>query len=119
MIGRACATGTAGRTGPVGAAKMTGGRFGQAGGTGVDEYLCITVVSEPGEREADFSGRLSQFWTHMLRDHPAEFERVYAETAAFEERGDRVSRQYLVEAGVVDVMERGVCAAGLGRGAVE
>src|SRR3954471_10760741 len=80
----------------------------------VDEYLCITVVSEPGEREADFAGRLSRFWTHMLRDHPTEFGRVYAEPAAFEEQGGRVSRQYLVEAGVVDLLEREFAAAGLG-----
>ena len=50
----------------------------------------------------------------MLRTHPAEFEKVYAETTAFEPRGDRVSRQYLVKEGVADVLEREFAAAGLG-----
>src|SRR5947209_7000487 len=80
----------------------------------MDEYLCITVVSHPGESQADFAARLSRFWTHMLRTHPAEFEKVYAETTAFEPRGDSMSRQYLVKEGVADVLEREFAAAGLG-----
>ncbi|HEY1376910.1 MAG TPA: hypothetical protein VGF55_08950 [Gemmataceae bacterium] len=80
----------------------------------MDEYLCITVVSEPGEAQAVFAARLSKFWTHMLRNHPAEFERVYAETTEFGSDGDRISRQYLVEAGVADLLEREFAAAGLG-----
>jgi hypothetical protein len=80
----------------------------------MDEYLCITVVSEPGEAQAAFAARLSQFWTHMLRNHPAEFERVYAETTAFGSDGDLISRQYLVEQGVADLLEREFAAARLG-----
>jgi hypothetical protein len=82
--------------------------------TPMDEYLCITVLSHPGEAEADFAARLSQFWTHMLRNHPNEFAKVYAETTAFEPHGDRVGRQYLVEEGVAGLLEREFAAAGLG-----
>ena len=32
----------------------------------MDDYLCITVMSLPGEGKADFAARLSEFWTHML-----------------------------------------------------
>ncbi len=64
----------------------------------MDEYLCITLLSKSGESEADFKARLSAFWTHMLRNHQAKFEKVYAETTAFEQRGDRLARNYLLEA---------------------
>jgi hypothetical protein len=80
----------------------------------MDDYLCITVVSKPGEAQSDFAARLSQFWTHMLRHHPDDFEKVYAETTAFESKGGTLSRQYLVEEGVVDLLEREFTAAGLG-----
>ena len=79
----------------------------------MDEYLCITVLSKPGEAQADFAARLSQFWTHMLRNPKDEFERVYAETTAFGSSGDRVTRQYLVEQGVADVLEREFAAGGV------
>jgi hypothetical protein len=80
----------------------------------MDDYLCITVVSGPGEAQADFAARLSRFWTHMLRTHPAEFEKVYAETTAFGSEGDRMSRQYLVKQEVADLLEREFAAAALG-----
>jgi hypothetical protein len=69
-----------------------------------DEFLCITAVSNAGESQADFSGRLSQFWTHMLRDFPDVFERVYAETIEFEKEDDVFTRQYLCEEAAVDVV---------------
>jgi hypothetical protein len=80
----------------------------------MNDYLCITVASQPGEGQGDFAARLSRFWTHMLRNHPADFERVYAETTAFESAGDRVTRMYLVEEGVVDALEREFRSAGVG-----
>jgi hypothetical protein len=49
----------------------------------------------------------------MLRNHKSDFERVYAETTAFGSSGDRMSRQYLVEEGVVDVLEREFAAGGV------
>jgi hypothetical protein len=79
----------------------------------MDEYLCITVLSKPNESQPDFSARLSRFWTHMLRTHPAEFEKVYAETTAFGNDGDRMSRQYLVEESVAGLLEREFAAAEL------
>jgi hypothetical protein len=71
-----------------------------------DEYLCLTVLSRPGESEGEFKTRLSEFWTHMLRDHKSDFEKVYAETTQFSESAGRKSRQYLVEADVIDTLER-------------
>ena len=79
----------------------------------MDEYVCITVLSRPGEGQAEFAARLSRFWTHMLRSRKPDFEKVYAETTAFEETGDRWSRQYLAEVGVADVVEAELRAAGL------
>jgi hypothetical protein len=79
----------------------------------MDEYLCITMVSQPGESQADFSARLSAFWTHMLRNHADEFEKVYAETTAFDSKSGRLTRQYLVEQGVADLLEREFIAGGV------
>ncbi len=79
----------------------------------MDEYLCVTVISAPGEGEAAFKARLSRFWTHMLRSRPDDFEKVYAETVAFEPAGDAVSRKYLVEAAVVPVLEAEFRSAGV------
>ena len=86
---------------------------GACGKQPMDEFVCVTVLSKPGEGEPGFSARLSRFWTHMLRSRQGDFEKVYAEATAFEARGDRVSRQYLVEAGVTGVLEAELRAAGV------
>jgi len=79
----------------------------------MDEYVCITVVSQPGESQADFSARLSRFWTHMLRDRKAQFEMVYAETTKFASHKDRLSRQYLAQMEVIDILESEMQTAGV------
>lgn len=79
----------------------------------MEEYICITVLSQPGESQANFSARLSRFWTGMLRRRKDDFEKVYAETTQFEESDDGWSRQYLVEAEVVEVLEAELQAADL------
>jgi len=80
----------------------------------VEEYVCVTVQSQPNEAEAAFSSRLSRFWTHMLRQFPIEFESVYAETTTFEPSGNRLTRQYLATAGVIPLLE-----AEMGRHGIE
>jgi hypothetical protein len=84
-----------------------------AGGAPLEEYVCITVLSAPGEAQPDFSVRLSRFWTHMLRNHKADFEKVYAEKAGFEEKGNRLARLYLVREGVVPLLEREFAKVGV------
>jgi hypothetical protein len=79
----------------------------------VDEFVCITVHSAPGESEADFSARLSHFWTHMLRNRLSDFEKVYAETTRFELAGGRRTRRYAVEDSVVAVLEEELARADL------
>ncbi len=79
----------------------------------MDEYLCLTVLSHPDEAQTDFAGRLSRFWTHMLRQHQSDFEKVFAETTRFEKREQRWSRQYLVEEEAIDVLEQELAAAEL------
>jgi hypothetical protein len=71
----------------------------------MDDYVCITVISRPGESTADFSARLSRFWTRLLRSRPDDFKKVYAEATSFEAIGDRHSRQYLIESEVIDLLE--------------
>jgi hypothetical protein len=70
----------------------------------LDEYVCVTISSRSGESQAEFSNRLSQFWTHLLRNRLNDFEMVYAESTGFEKRGEQWSRKYLVEAGVIETL---------------
>ena len=79
----------------------------------MDEYVCVTVVSQPSESEADFSARLSRFWTGMLRRRKPDFEKVYAETTQYEQTPEGWSRQYLAQIDVADVLEQELTAAGL------
>jgi hypothetical protein len=87
--------------------------------TAMDDYLCITVLSRPGEGKPDFAARLSQFWTHMLRSHKDDFQKVYAETTAYGTQGESMTRQYLVEADVADLLEREFAAAAIGHGPID
>lgn len=79
----------------------------------MDEYVCITVHGKPGEEEEAFSARLSRFWTHMLRQYKEDFEKVYAETTEFGRIHECLSRQYLAEDEVVDLIEKELATAGL------
>ena len=79
----------------------------------MDEYLCATVRSRSGESADDFRKRLTAFWSHMLRALPEDFERVYAETAKVQLAGDRLTRQYLLEAAVANVLAAELISADL------
>lgn len=78
-----------------------------------DDYLMLTVKSRLGESEPDFKARLSDFWTRQLRNRPDDFEKVYAETVAFESAGGRLTRQYLIEASIAGVIEQELAAGGV------
>lgn len=78
----------------------------------MDEYLCLTVVANPGELAAAFKARLTVLWTHLLRTRPDDYAKVYAEATAFGTTAGRVSRQYMAEAGVADVLTAELTAAG-------
>ena len=77
------------------------------------DYLCVTVVGKSGESESEFKGRLSEFWTHMLRNRPDDYERVYSESKEFDTHGDRPTRQYIAEAGVMRLLTAELTVAGL------
>src|SRR5207237_1217911 len=79
----------------------------------IDQYLCLRVHSRPDESEPNFKMRLSAFWTIMLRNHADDFEKVYAETTEFQREGDRLSRQYLIEAPVLSILEIQLRSAGI------
>jgi hypothetical protein len=68
------------------------------------DYVCLTLLAHPGEAEAAFKARLTAFWTHLLRSRPDDYERVYAEASRFGSHDGRVSRQYRVEAEVINVL---------------
>ncbi len=78
----------------------------------MDDYLCVTVLSRPGEAQDTFAKRLSLFWTHMLRARKDDFEKVYAETTSFVKEGDQLTRQYLAACEVVSVLEEELQRAG-------
>ena len=79
----------------------------------MDEYLCLTLVGKPAEPEPEFKARLTAFWTHMLRNRPDDYERVYAEATAFGSADGKPTRQYFVEAGAVGVLTAELAAAGV------
>jgi hypothetical protein len=79
----------------------------------VDEYLCLTLVANPGEPEAAFNTRLSEFWTGLCRGNPGLFGQVYAETVAFEPHDGKPSRKYLVEATAAAPLAPALQAAGM------
>ena len=85
----------------------------------MDDYLCLTVLSKPSESEADFSSRLSRFWTHMLRNFKADFEKVYAETTEFESAGDCLSRMYLFQVDVIARLEAELQTAGINHESID
>jgi hypothetical protein len=78
-----------------------------------DDYVVLTVLSQPGEAEAAFKARMAAFWTHMVRNRPDDYEKCYAEATKFQRRGDVLTRQYFVEVGVADVLTAEWTAAGL------
>lgn len=82
-------------------------------GIDVDEYVCLTVLSRPGEVESEFKGRLSAFWTAMLRSKPDEFAKVYAEAARFENHDGCLARRYLVESEVANGLCEELARGGL------
>jgi hypothetical protein len=79
----------------------------------VDDYLCLTLVAKPGETEPAFKARLSELWTRLCRARPETFEKVYAETVAFEPHGDRLTRKYLVESAAADSVAAAAKDSGL------
>jgi hypothetical protein len=85
----------------------------------VTDFLLLTLLSNPAESQPAFSARLSQFWTHILRTRPDDFESVYAEATSFEPQGDRLSRQYLITESVLEVLETELAAAGLAHAPVD
>lgn len=78
------------------------------------EYLCLTVVGQPGEEEAAFKARLTAFWSYLLRNRPVDYQRVYAEATRFTTSGGRVARQYMVEAEAIDAITAALAEHGLG-----
>ena len=79
----------------------------------MEEYVCVTVLGNAGESQEAFRAKLTEFWTHMLRHQPDDYEAVYAELTAFETVGDCSSRRYMVEVGGVPALLMALMAAGI------
>jgi hypothetical protein len=79
----------------------------------VSDYVCVTVRSRPAEDANAFNKRLIAFWSDVLRARKPDYDRVYAETTRFEPAGDRMTRQYMIEAGVADVLVGEMNRAGI------
>ena len=80
----------------------------------MDEYLCVTLVGKPGETEAAFKSRLTEFWSHYLRAKPDDYERVYAEATAFERAAEAPARRYMVAVDGVPPLTSELTTAGVG-----
>jgi hypothetical protein len=77
------------------------------------EYLCLTLLANPGEPEAAFKARLTAFWTLLLRTQPDTYKAVFAEAKHFDTTDGRPSRAYMVEVGVVDAVVAALVASGV------
>ncbi len=77
------------------------------------EYLCLTLLANAGEAEAAFKGRLTAFWSHLIRTQPTAYAAVYAEATYFGTSAGKVSRQYMVEADAVDAVAEALAATGV------
>ncbi|MCE9568312.1 MAG: hypothetical protein K8U57_40445 [Planctomycetes bacterium] len=77
------------------------------------EYVCVTLLAEPLESESAFKARLTSFWTHMLRNKPDDYERVYAEATRFDLVGSCVTRQYMVQVDALDALSIELGAKGI------
>ena len=91
----------------------TAGQRLERGESDVEDYLCITVQSQPGESQDAFKSRLSVMWSAMLREDDVQFENVYAETVRFEQKNSCWTRQYLVAEPAVEDVERRMLEAGV------
>ena len=67
----------------------------------MEMFQGIVVAGHEAEKETQFSSRLSQFWTKILRSHPEQFEAVYAESSEFGCQNGCPTRQYAVDPEVV------------------
>jgi hypothetical protein len=85
----------------------------------MQEFVALTLLARSGESQADFSARLSVFWTYLLRSRQSDFEKVYAEAAEFEQHAGRLSRRYLVEPEVLPVLETEFAAANMDHAPVD
>ncbi len=83
------------------------------------EYLCLTLLANLGEAEAAFKARLTSFWTHMLRNKPDDYEKVYAEATRFASTDGRVSRQYMAEVDAMSVLIAELTASGIAFTAID
>lgn len=83
------------------------------------EYLCLNLLANPSETESAFKARLATFWTHMLRNKPDDYEKVYAEATRFTAVDGRVSREYMVEAEAVAVLISELTAGGIAMAPVD
>lgn len=79
----------------------------------MSDYLCLTLLAREDESPATFKARLTEFWTHMLRQRPDDYEKVYAEATTFGQHEGHVTRQYMVEADGIEVLEKELAAHGI------
>ncbi len=69
------------------------------------EYVCLTLLAEPGETEAAFKSRLTALWSHMLKTTPDDYERIYSEAVGFEREGAKVARRYMIDPEVLGLLQ--------------
>lgn len=79
----------------------------------MSEHTVVTVRSRSGEGPDAFGKRLTAFWSDMIRTRKTDYERVYAETTRFEPAGDRVTRQYMIEASIAELLADELTRAGI------
>lgn len=85
----------------------------------MQEYLCLTLLAHPDEAESVFKARLASFWTHMIRNRPDDYEKVYAEMTRFSVIDGRAARQYMAEVEVIAALTAELGAHGIAHAPVD
>jgi len=79
----------------------------------MNELVCVTLVGRLDEAEKLFQGRLSTFWTHMLRNFPDDYEQIYAEASRAGTCEGRITRQYMVAVDGLETLTTELAGAGI------
>ena len=85
----------------------------------MDEFVCVTLLANPGEPDAAFQRRLTEFWTHLLRTRPAVYEGVYAEARDYDRDDAVTARRYMVRTDAAGDVAAELAAKAVGVGVID
>src|SRR5262245_1868768 len=80
----------------------------------MDEFVCLTLLANPGEPPSALQRRLTEFWTHLLRTRPQVYEGVYSEAREFDTEDGVTVRRYMVRTDAAEAVAAELTAKRVG-----